>query len=332
LRCERRSRSAGWLVGPWFDSLLIANLGWPLLLLWQVGEGFSGREGVQFWQIYFLTTPHRWITLAVVFLDREQLGRRRAAFLIIAAAVTIVCLGVRITTGALTCLLTIDYVWNAWHFASQHHGIYRIYTRRAGAGDGWAAPSMVALTVEKWSMRLFLLYVILRVAGAVWPYPTIENALQALDWAALTIPAWLLVRQVMAGTSGRASGVTFSGEGATVYLMSVCVLYVSLLAAVHFNLPAMVLSLATGSAVFHATEYLALVSWSMQGKRSLGLDRIGALGYFLPRWSVALALFMLVLGAGGWLLQKNLMQTWLLLNVIVAFLHYAYDGMIWKRA
>ena len=104
-------------------------MAWPLLLLWQLGEGFSGREGLQFWQIYFLTTPHRWITLALVFLDREQFGRRR----------------VRVSGDRcrrhdrlprrpaydrhLTCLLTIDYIWNAWHFASQHHGIYRIYTR-----------------------------------------------------------------------------------------------------------------------------------------------------------------------------------------------------------
>ena len=40
---------------------------------------------------------------------------------------------------------------------------------------------------------------------------------------------------------------------------------------------------------------------------------------------------MLVLGSFGWLLQKHLLEPWLLLNVIVAFLHYAYDGLIWRR-
>ena len=291
-------------------------------MLWQLGEGFSGREGLQFWQIYFLTTPHRWITLALVFLDREQFGRRRATFLIIAAAVVLFCLSVRITTGALTCLLTIDYVWNAWHFASQHHGIYRIYTRRVAANAGSETPSPLALTVEKWSLRLFLLYVILRVAGAIWPYPALENAMQALDWAVLAIPAWLLVRQATANVCW---------TGAMIYLVSVCLLYISLLAAVHFNQPALVLSLATASAVFHATEYLALVSWSVRGKSATSADRLGVLGYFLPRWGLFLATFMLLLGAFGWLLQKNLLQPWLLMNVIVAFLHYAYDGLIWRR-
>src|SRR3954471_1686585 len=128
LPLKTASADASWLVGPWFDALLIANVGWPLLLMAQIGEGFSGREGLQFWQIYFITTPHRWITLALVFFDRERFGQRRIAFLGLAAAAIVVVLGVRLTTGALTCVLTIDYIWNAWHFASQHHGIYRIYS------------------------------------------------------------------------------------------------------------------------------------------------------------------------------------------------------------
>ena len=41
-------------------------------------------------------------------------------------------------------------------------------------------------------------------------------------------------------------------------------------------------------------------------------------------------MFILILGAGGWMMDQHLMQTWLLINVIVAFLHYAYDGLIWR--
>lgn len=311
-----------WLLGPWLDTLFIANVAWPLLLLLQLGEGFSGREGVQFWQIYFLTTPHRWITLALVFLDREQFARRRATFLIIAATAILVCVSIRITTGALTCLLTIDYLWNAWHFASQHHGIYRIYTRRMPAGSLSASPTTLWLIVEKWTMRLFLLYIILRVAAAIWPYPQLERILQTTDWAVLAVPAWLLVREAVRAAFN---------PGAMIYLASVSVLFTALLAAVHFNQPAMVLSLTTASAVFHATEYLALVTWAAKGKQAAPVDRVGVLGYFLPRWGLTLGIFILVLGSSAWLLQRHLLQTWLLLNVIVAFLHYAYDGLIWRR-
>jgi hypothetical protein len=302
---------------------------WPLLLFWQLGEGFSGREGLQFWQIYFLTTPHRWITLVLVFLDREQFGRRRVAFVAIAVLVTILCLGVRLSTGALTCLLTIDYIWNGWHFASQHHGIYRIYRRPHAPREECITRSMMptinlraSLALEKWLMRLFLVYVILRVAGATWPYPHIEQTWQTLDWVSLAVPAWLLSRQFVARPFV---------QGATVYLASVCCLYVSLLGAIHFNQPALALSLTTASAIFHATEYLALVSWSTEQRRAIPAEQLGILGYFLPRWGFALAMFMLILGSFGWLLQKHWLEPWLLLNVIVAFLHYAYDGLIWRR-
>ena len=306
-----------WLVGPWFDALLIANIAWPLVLFAQLGEGFYGGEGVQFWQLYFITTPHRWITLFIVFLDRERFRERKVAFVALAAGFAAICLGVRLTTGTLTCLLTIDYVWNAWHFASQHHGIYRIYARRSPP-----APT-TAVTIEKWLMRAFLLYVILRVAGATWPHAAWEAGLQRLDWAVLAVPAWLVVKDFMSTRSG--------SSGRRLYLVSVCALYVSLLAAVHLRQPALILSLATASALFHAIEYLALVSWATRQRHAARPAQMGLLGNIAARWLFALAGFVLILGAAGWLLDQHLMQSWLLLNVIVAFLHYAYDGLIWRQ-
>jgi hypothetical protein len=67
-----RARPRGWLVAPWFDALLIANLGWPIVALAPVSDLLGGQDGVAFWQLYYVTTPHRWITLALVFLDRDR--------------------------------------------------------------------------------------------------------------------------------------------------------------------------------------------------------------------------------------------------------------------
>jgi hypothetical protein len=293
----------------------VANVAWPLLVLAQLGDGGSG--GVQFWQLYYVTTPHRWITLAIVFLDRERFGRQRWVFLGVAAVVAAACLGVRVATGALTCLLAIDYVWNAWHFAAQHHGIYRIYGR---LGD----PDRVAgLAAEKWAMRGFLLYVILRVATATWSDTSWEGYFRAADWVVVVVPAWLVGRDLARRGPGAAGRVT--------YLVSVCGLYLGLLWAVHDRRLGWVLPLATASALFHATEYLALVSWSVRRRHETMADRMGVLGYLVPRWGIALAVFVLVLGAGGWLMDQEYLETWLLVNVVVAFLHYAYDGLIWRR-
>jgi hypothetical protein len=309
---------SGWLVGPWFDALFIANILWPIVLMLQFTDGFGGQPGVQFWQVYFVTTPHRWITLALVFLDRERFQERRGAFLAVAAAIAVVCLGVRWTTGALTCLVAIDYVWNAWHFASQHHGIYRLYTRLSDPGRH------TGLFLEKWSMRLFLLYVTLRIVTASWSDATWNEWLRGCDWAALLAPIGLVAHDLVRAR--------FELSGRIVYLASVCVLYTCLLWAVHERRPGLVLALATTSALFHALEYLALVSWSVDRRHAVRGDQLGMLGRLAPRWGAALGVFVLVLGAGGWLMDQRFFETWLFINVIVAFLHYAYDGLIWRRA
>lgn len=305
------------MVGPWFDALFIANVLWPLLVLVQFGDGFSGAEGVKFWQLYFITTPHRWITLFIVFLDGDRLQERRSTFLALAAIAIAVCVGVRVSTGALTCLMAIDYVWNAWHFASQHHGIYSIYGRLGGHGP------LPGALIEKWTMRCFLLYVILRIVSATWADASWISLFQAMDWLAALVAVLLL---------GWSFGHWRSlSAGRAVYLVSVLGLYGSLLWAVHVRRVDLVLPLATASALFHAIEYLALVSWSVQDRqRKLG-GQMGALGHLVPRWGIALAVFVVVLGAGAWLMETQYLEVWLLLNVVAAFLHYAYDGLIWRR-
>ena len=108
-------------------------------------------------------------------------------------------------------------------------------------------------------------------------------------------------------------------------------LYLGLLWAVHERRLGLMLSLLTASALFHAIEYLALVSWSVR-QRHAGLgDRTGVMAYFAPRWGITLAVFVVVLGAGGWLMDQRYLEAWLFINLVVAYLHYAYDGMIWRR-
>jgi hypothetical protein len=300
----------------------VANIAWPLLVLAQVGEGFAGQAGLQFWQLYYITTPHRWITLALVFLDRQRFQQRPGLFVGIAAAVSLGCLSVRFTTGALTCLLAIDYLWNAWHFAAQHHGIYRIYCRRGEtepARSGLASPAW-----EKWALRGFLLYVILRVASATWSDPVLDERLRACDWVAAIVPLGLVAHDLARWRSPI--------SGRVLYLVSMSGLYLALLWAVHAHRVGLVLSLATASALFHAIENLTLVSWTVKQRHTAMGSQLGLIAHLAPRWAVALGVFIVVLGAGGWLMDQRFVEAWLGINVVVAFLHYAYDGLIWRRS
>lgn len=307
-----------WLMGPGLDLLTIVNATWPLWVgVMLLSDGFAGTAGIRFWQVYFITMPHRWITLPAVWLDRERLRHHPVAFLVIAAIVTAVCCGVRFTTGQVTCLLTIDYVWNAWHFAAQHHGVYRIYDRLADPDR------RAGVTWEKFAFRGFLLYITLRVAGGTWSQPVLDEWLTRGDWAAATIPFMMLANLLLLRRN--------RSVGRFSYLLSVSVLYLCLLAAVHWPNPRMVLILTTASALFHAMEYLALVGWMVQQRHHQHGNALGPLSWLAPRWIAVLTVFVILLGTTGWWLESEPSQTWLLINVIVAFLHYAYDGMIWRR-
>jgi hypothetical protein len=172
-------------------------------------------------------------------------------------------------------------------------------------------------------MRAFILYVIVRIAGGMAGNASIEEALRRGDWIVALIPAALLVREIRFFDRAR--------SGRAAYLVSVCALYSSLLWAVHERRPALVLSLTTASALFHAIEYLAIVGWSVRKRHAERSGTIGMLSWFAPRWGIALTLFVVILGSAGWMMDRQLLGAWLFINVIVAFLHYAYDGLIWKR-
>jgi len=311
----RQSLQAAWLVDPKFDLFFLANLGWPLLVLLQWWGGLEIQSGISFWQVYFITTPHRWITPALLFLERDRLQANRTKYILIAVVLLTVPVAVKISTGALTCLLTIDYIWNAWHFAAQHHGIYNIYGRKTGG------ISRRRSRIDKWLMRSFLLYVTLRIASwASWGSGSPGWGI--LDSAFAVIPLAMILRefwQLKAETVGRC-----------LYFTSVMSLYLAMLGAVVAKNPMMLLVLTTASALFHSIEYLAIVSWAVDRTKKSGQSTTSLFKRLMPRWGLILTVFVVILGLGAWLMESHLLEFWLTANLIMAFLHYAYDGLIWK--
>ena len=82
------------------------------------------------------------------------------------------------------------------------------------------------------------------------------------------------------------------------------------------------------SAAFHAIEYLALVSYYAARRRSDGAA--GAFQRLARQWPLVLGLLLVSLAALGLAADRRWPEAWLAINLWVAFLHYAYDGMIWK--
>jgi hypothetical protein len=297
-----------------FDLCFFANLGWLLLLI--PGISTQRDTAFDFWQLYFLTLPHRWITLFLVLTDTDRRAGRGPKLGLIALLLLLLVIGIAVGTGGFLCLAVVDFLWNAWHFASQHAGILRVYSRKVGSRWDW---------LERWGLRLFVSYTLVRTVewttGWLQSNAFAVQLLAVLDLGLLGVPVLLLC------------GLRFNREsaGKNCYLLSVCGLYSLLLLAIANEWAGWVLSLATASAIFHATEYLAIVThyaWRRERVGSAGLFR-----EFASRWLTFLSVYVVLLGLLGFTLDSvggAYAEFWLGANLWAALTHYAFDGMIWK--
>jgi hypothetical protein len=313
------SDSIAWIRSAPFDLLVIANVLWPLLLL----PGFSSSEdtAVDFWQLYYLTLPHRWITLALVAADPDRRASVQWQLLFSTLGLGAIVLAVGLSADALLCLGAIDYAWNGWHFASQHAGVLRIYAKKTNSGNPW---------LERWGMRLFIVYVILRTAGlTLWGGLPMKGIaffaqwLDTVDFGMLVIPAALWITNLKDWKRDRTAK--------WIYLSSVLLLYTGYMLAFHTQTPRWILCFATAASLFHAVEYLAIVSHYARRRETQGTP--GAMQWIGRNWFGLLVLFLLAMGTLGWWLSNADTSTsyaWQALNLWVAFTHYAWDGLIWK--
>lgn len=310
------SSGRGWVVSPAFDLLFLANLGWPLLLL--PGVATRADTAIDFWQIYFLTLPHRWITLVLVAADPDRRAAQSRRLVVVGAFLALVVVGAFLGTGAFLCLALIDYVWNAWHFGSQHAGVLRMYSRKVGGGSEW---------LERWGLRGFITYGALRAAG--WATGWAEaNAsylpwLRTLDLAVLVVPTLLLVTNLCGATRERV--------GKLAYLGSVCALYTGFVLSLRSGQSGLVVVFAAAGSMFHAVEYLAVVTHYARRRESVGSP--GRFRVLARYWVLFLGVYVLAVGTVGVLMSRpdsGVFVFWQGLNLWAAFVHYAYDGMIWK--
>ncbi|WP_246151894.1 hypothetical protein [Rubripirellula reticaptiva] len=304
---------------------------WPLLWFVDWAGGLEAHEGILFWQIFFVTAPHRWITIAVVSVDHHRSDDRRWLFASLAVVILAVCLCIQFGTGSLLCLGVVDYAWNAWHFSSQHHGVFRIYQR-----NGLVQESTWKGRLHKIAFRVFLLYVIARVAGLGWndfaepineslaTHVGASGPFVVADILLMLIPIYLVALEWTRWGIGKTAKIA-----SVVYLTSVMGLFASMLLAAHFQRSQSVIQLAVASAIFHSVEYLSIVTWSV--RKSVASPQSNVLKRLSETWFLFLFVFVAVIGVGNYLLSQGLFQFWVTVNLIVAFWHYCFDGMIWKR-
>ena len=315
-RAVTELRFRGWVSSAPYDLLFLANIAWPLLLV--PGISTDNDTVVDFWQVYFLTLPHRWITLLLVAIDPDRRADRGYLLASLTVLSAFLVVGAYLETGVFLCLGFIDYIWNGWHFASQHAGLLRIYTRKSGGGNAW---------LERWGLRGFILYTIVRTSSSIlWRlelYPELASIVSSVDLAVLAIPVAVFLLNIRGWKLERLPKM--------IYLTSVTLLYSGYLLASHFQQSRFILCFATAASMFHAVEYLAIVSHYASRREHIG--SVGLMKRMAPQWILYLTVFLVSMGTlGVWISvpSRGLEVTWQGLNLWAAFTHYAFDGVIWK--
>ena len=317
---NRIGLKAGWIVSPAFDLCFVINAWWILVSLFpEQSVGASQQSSLAFWQIYFITTPHRWITLLLVATDPEKRQGRTGFFLILAVIAAFVVGGARVTFGGFACLIVVEYVWNAWHFGAQHGGILRIYSLKAGGGNRW---------LELNTMRLFAPYVSIRLVaelnGWLETHPTSASIVSVVDVALLAFPLILVGNEVRRFSKSRIPRL--------LYPLNVYAMYAAMLVCLRMGAHRALIMLTLANAAFHAVEYLAIVTYYAQKRKDSGSDSL--FQRMARDWMRAIAIFVIAMGVFSYLMESSqyaaVVQVFLAVNLWAAFMHYTYDGIIWK--
>jgi hypothetical protein len=137
-----------------------------------------------------------------------------------------------------------------------------------------------------------------------------------LDPVALAPVLWVLAKEVLDWRP--------ECRGRFAYLASVTSIYAVQLLAIRSEQSGLMWAVFLAGAVFHAAEYLAIVSWTV-GRKSTGVWR-----HLAPRLGLVMVAFMTVLGFAHYLIESRWMYAWMLVTLLVSLLHYGYDGIIWK--
>lgn len=308
-----------WIQAPAID-LALFSYGWLIVLLpllwvdaWIYPIVFA---------VLMVNDLHRHYTFVLVYGEPEEFEKRRTLYIWLPIVAALVAFAF-VYSKSFPVLLTISVLWTMYHSVGQKYGITRIYARKAGYGEAW---------IEKGLIFSWFFYVVFAIAE--------EEAatLTQFDAGRVVLAALGHTLQYMTALSypilAVALGFTLlfvRQEYANRHRMSVAkVLYVAsilMLFAVFFR------SLVIGYVVFgfsHALEYIALVNIFIKTKYAKRPEAQSLLARASRRLWLSSTLFGI--GVVGVCAVAQLQYAEALGIYIVGsgFLHFIYDGWIWK--
>lgn len=308
-----------WIRNPLTD-LTFFSFGWiPVFLSLIV---FKEHIGFIILFVLMFTSVHRHYTFALVYGEKEEFEKRKALYVLLPIMAVLVTF-VSLYLDSFPILVALSVLWVLYHSVSQKYGITRIYSRKAGYGEAWIEKGVI------FSWFVYLFFALMeKEKGTLHQYPVGEVILSLVgDYLGyLTLISYFLLAVAVFFT------LLFAYQefknrhqlstAKVLYVFSTLLLYF-----IFFH------SLVVGFIVFgfsHALEYIAFVNIFVKSKYKKKPDSSSPLAMASKKQWLYSALFsvgILVLSLLGMKLNEN---AFLIYIVGSSFLHFIYDGLIWK--
>ena len=308
-----------WIRNPTSD-LIFFSFGWILIFLLLLL--FKQHMTLLILIVLITIYVHRHYTFALVYGQKEEFEKNKRTYIflpILAVLVTFTFLYLNI----FTVLVTISVVWTMYHSVAQKFGITRIYSRKAGYGIPWIEKGII----YSWFIYLFFAITVKEqgtlvgyqagnfVMGYVGDYmPYIQKA--SYVFLAVAIIFTLIYIYEEFKNRHRIS------IAKNIFVFSILLLYAIF-----------VYSLVLGYIVFafsHAIEYIAFVNIFVSSKYSRNKESQSYFAKASRKPWVYSSLFSLGIIALCLIGRKLDISAFEIYIVGSSFLHYIYDGMIWK--
>ena len=308
-----------WIQSPLGDSVFF-SFGWIVVLLSLVL--FQNHMGLIIVIVLLFSYVHRHYTMALVYGQREEFERRKMFYIylpIIAAAVT----GLSLYMNFYYVVLTVSILWTMYHTVSQKYGFTRIYSRKAGYGEGWIDKGMI----YSWffylvcAMLVYQRHLLAKYKAARFIIYKINPYIDFITWLSYILLAISIVFTLIYIYEEFKNRPTLSIPK-NVFVLSTLLLYSVFFYDVIVGYVVMGFS--------HAIEYIAFVNIFVGAKYRKRPDTNSLFSRASRKQWLYSGTFSIVIVALS-LIGMRIDQNALLIYITgSSFLHFIYDGLIWK--
>jgi len=308
-----------WIKDPASD-LVLFSFGWIPVFIALVF--FKDHMGAIILFVLMANYIHRHYTFALVYGQKEEFEKRKNIYILLPIAAVLVTF-IFVYVDAFKILLTLSVLWTMYHSVYQKYGITRIYSRKGGYGEAWIEKGVIF----SWFVYLFFALGD-REKGTLESYQAGRVVLNYIgDYLNyLTSVSYLFLAVAVSFT------ILFAYQefknrhhlntAKILYVISTLALY-----AIFFY------SLIVGYIVFafsHALEYIAFVNIFVNSKYKKKQDSNALFAKVTKKQWLYSGLFsagIVTICLFGMKLNEN---AFLIYIVGSSFLHFIYDGLIWK--